>query len=55
VVCDGGDEIPILVASASQSPAEIEAANAAGGNGFVAKPFDVGTLIARIEELLGQT
>ena len=45
-------ELPILFLMARSTPADVEAAIAAGGNDFVSKPLDAGELRMRIRTLL---
>ncbi|MFD2170466.1 ATP-binding protein [Tumebacillus lipolyticus] len=45
-------ELPILFATVKDSPHDIELCFRAGGNDFIAKPFDQKTLAARVRTLL---
>lgn len=59
VVCErirGNDELKdtrILFVSGVVNQAEIDALLSAGGDGFLKKPFDISTLMAEVERLLG--
>jgi len=46
--------IKIIVASAKQYPLDIRAAQEAGADDYLTKPYHTGDLLAAIEELLGK-
>lgn len=48
-------ELPVIALTAGAFMEQKELANAAGMNGFIAKPFDVGVAIALISKLTGWT
>jgi DNA-binding response OmpR family regulator len=43
-----GDSVPVAFVTVCHSESDVRAAIEAGGNDFIAKPFDVKTLIARV-------
>lgn len=49
---DSLKKIPILAVTAEDGTANYDAVYEAGGNGYVNKPIDASTLIARINDLL---
>lgn len=46
-------ETKVLFVSGVVSQADIERLSSAGASGFIAKPFDVGALMKRVEQLVG--
>lgn len=49
----GMTEVPVLVCSTEASPADREAARAAGADGFLPKPWQPAELLAEIEARMG--
>ncbi|MDR3514459.1 MAG: response regulator [Azospirillaceae bacterium] len=49
----GLHDLPVLALTAGAMPAEHQAALAAGMNGFIAKPIDVGLMIATLQRVTG--
>lgn len=47
--------IPVIVVSGDVSPENQRVAEAAGAIGFVAKPFDTGSLVATVEKALNDS
>lgn len=45
-------ELPILLATVKDTPRDIEAGYTAGANDYITKPFDAGTLLARVHTLI---
>lgn len=43
-----GDSVPVAFVTVCRSESDVRAAIEAGGNDFIAKPFDAKTLIARV-------
>ena len=47
-----GDSVPVAFVTVCRSEADVSAAIDAGGNDFIAKPFDVKTLMSRVTRWL---
>ena len=47
-------QVPVVAVSANAMPADIERGLAAGFARYLAKPLDLGTVLATIDDLLGR-